>query len=269
MNRSFRKGSLSVNKSIKIALIGSLALLMTACSSDAKANKNLTAEEIFEKGKLATEKLEKVHTDIVFEDGSRTDKPEERTSMKFSIKSDANLQPLVLHQVTNVQKRGESPWIVDLYKTTDEVIVNDDRVGEWEKTTTDSVNELFGKMVEHSNPTLNLSLFDEFKDDFEVVPIDYGYALKLSLDREQYKRFNKVFLGIEEKTDEFNIIHRMNIEIQFDIHTMYTTDFKVAKEVTTYSNGNFRVYKQKLNVAYSRFDDTKDITVPQKVLQAN
>lgn len=254
---------------MKITLISFLAVVMTACSSDAKANKNLSALEVFEKGKMAAEKLEKVHTDLVFEDGTRTDKPEERQSRKLSIKSDASLNPLVVHQVMNVERHAELPWNMDLYKKDDEIFINNDKVGKWETTTNESINELFGKMVEHSNPTLNLSLFDEFKDEFKVVPIDYGYALTLSLDRDQYKRFNQVFLGIEDPSNEFNIIHRMNIEIQFDIQTMNTTNFNVTKEVTTYLNGDFRVEKQKLNVVYSRFNDIKDIIIPAKILNMN
>ncbi|MBE1554616.1 DUF6612 family protein [Sporosarcina limicola] len=260
-----------MQKLIRVMGIGLLALLLTACNTNVEAKKGMTARDLLEKGKTASEKLEKVHTEIVFDDSSRTDIPEERTSMKFEINSDASLHPLTLHQYTTVKARYKDPWEIDLYKTEDRVFINDNRQPTWEELPTDSSAELFGTIVANSIPTLDLTLFDEFADDLVLEPIDYGYALKLSLSRDQYKRFNKIVLGVkadDEDSDAFTIIHKMDIEIQFDSRTFYTTDFKMTKQVTTYIDGKFRVYKQKFNAAYSRFDDIKDVKVPQKVLDA-
>ena len=69
----------------------------------------------------------------------------------------------------------------------------------WEELPSGSIAELFGSIIENVHPTLNLEFFNAFKDDFVLEPIDYGYNLKLSLTRDQYKEFKKIlFLSIME-----------------------------------------------------------------------
>ena len=68
----------------------------------------------------------------------------------------------------------------------------------WEELKSGSIAELFGSMIETVQPTLDLAFFNDFKNDFVLEPVDYGYNLRLSLSREQYKEFKKTLILVEQ-----------------------------------------------------------------------
>ena len=135
-------------------------------------------------------------------------------------------------------------------------------------------------MIENIHPTLDLAFFNAFENDFVLEPIDYGYNLKLSLSREQYKEFKKILFlsnnGSETEMDvlnsEFPLINKFDIVIGIDSKTFYVTDFKMTLDTTTYSmiqiDGNSHRVKQTINAVYSHFDNVDDITVPAELLEA-
>ena len=111
-------------------------------------------------------------------------------------------------------------------------------------------------------------------------PIDYGYNLRLSLSREQYKEFKKTLYlsnnGSDTDVDvvdsEFPLINKFDIVIGIDSKTFYVTDFKMTLDTTTYSmvqvDGNSHRVKQTINAIYSHYDNEDDIKVPAEVLEA-
>lgn len=254
----------------KVIGFGLLILLLTACNRGG----SLTAQEVFEKAKDASNNLEKVRTHIVFEESSRTIVPEERMSAKVEINSDASLQPLTFHQHTIVQVPREDSWEIDLYKMDNRAFMKDDKQKEWEELASGSIDELFGTLVARVNPVLDLSLFDAFQDDFELEKIDYGYLLKLTMTREQFKQFKEILLfseSSEEIDHGFSRIRKLDFEIAIDSNTFYTTDFKMNTDTTTYStkqiDGNAHRETRKVNAIYSRFNNIDDVVVPKEVLE--
>lgn len=79
----------------------------------------------------------------------------------------------------------ENPWEANIYQMDNRVFIKDDQTKVWEELESGSIAESFGSMIENVHPTLDLTFFNAFKDDFVLEPIDYGYNLKLSLSREQ------------------------------------------------------------------------------------
>ena len=63
-----------------------------------KRNKGMTAQDVFEKAKEASAKLENVRTHISYDDFWKTTAPEERYSVKYEMTSDAMLQPEIVKQ---------------------------------------------------------------------------------------------------------------------------------------------------------------------------
>ncbi len=110
-------------------------------------------------------------------------------------------------------------------------------------------------MVASVNPTLDLTIFEAFKDDFELEKIDYGYKLKLALSREQYKEFRKMMLddvneeALAEIENEYPLINKFEMEISIDGLTYFVSNFKMTLDTTAYStteiNGNFTVSNKK------------------------
>lgn len=250
----------------KILLLSLLILLLTACTNS-QSEKSLSARDVFEKAKEASSKLEKVHTDLVFEDLTVPVEPEERLNVKYDIKSNASLQPLTVHQRTNVQASKATPWDMELYKVEDRVFVKDAEKKSWDELPPGSIAEIFGKIIAQTNPTLDLTLFDAYQDDFVLEPVDYGYALTLSMTKEQFKQFNENLVGPEEVDGDtvdkaFLLVDKLDFEIIIDKNTFFTTDFKMLTDVTKYVGRDSIRSKQKINAVYSRFNDIEDVKIP-------
>lgn len=255
----------------KIAVIGLLTVVVSACGN-AAAQGNLTAQEVFEKAKDASAKLESVHSTISFEDYWRTIVPEDKKTMKYDFISDATLHPVTFKQQLIIKPSLEKAWEVNVYKTNDRIFVKEGSEKELDELSSGALSELFGAMMDHVNPTVNLSFFDAFADEFELEPIDYGYNLKLSLSREQYQEFQKLVFGVEDISGEYAFINKFDITIGIDISTFYTTDFKMTMDTTTYSttevNGNSHRVKQSITAVYSKYDHVEPIKLPATVLDA-
>ncbi|WP_318615138.1 DUF6612 family protein [Sporosarcina sp. YIM B06819] len=253
----------------KIAVVGLLAVVLSACGN-AAAQGNLTAQEVFEKAKDASTKLESVHSTISFEDFWRTTVPEDKKTMKYDFQSDATLHPVTFKQRLIIKPSLEKAWGASVYKTNDRIFIEEDSKKELDELPSGALSELFGAMMDHVNPTVNLSFFEPFADDFELEPIDYGYNLRLSMSREQYQEFQKLVFGVDDISGEYAFINKFDIVIGIDINTFYTTDFKMTLDTTTYSttevNGNSHRVKQTISAVYSKYDHVEPIKLPAKVL---
>lgn len=270
-----KKGSFNVKNACKGIVLGLLVLVLAACGN-AEAQGELTAQKVFEQAKEASNKLEKVRANIVFEDYWKTTAPEKRMNWKVELNSDASLHPLTIQQRMIVQPLNEEPWDRESYTVKDRAYVKDGQKLAWEYRPYDAVSELFDAMERHVNPSLDLTLFDTFKDDFTLEPIDYGYNLKLSLTRDRYQEFRKIMFGLEEDLDSasrtYPMINKFDVTIGIDSKTFYVTDFKMALDTTTYSttqvDGNSHRMKKSITAVYSRFDNKDNLTIPTEILEA-
>ncbi|MEK5069539.1 DUF6612 family protein [Sporosarcina sp. FSL K6-1508] len=268
-----------MNKVFKILVFGLVALLLTACST-VEAKKGMSAQDVFAKAKEASTKLESVRTNISYDDYWKTTAPEEKHSVKYEMTSDATLETQTFKQTVKVRPIDGNAWDAEVIKVGNRVFIKDNQKKVWEELQSGSISELFGSMVANVHPTLNLDFFNEFANDFVLEPIDYGYNLKLSLSREQYKEFKKILFlsndGSETDMDvlnsEFPFINKFDIVIGIDSKTFYITDFKMMLDTTTYSmtqvDGNSHRVKQTLNAVYSHFDNVDEAIVPAEVLEA-
>ena len=266
-----------MKKVFNVTVIGLFALLLSACGI-AQANQDLTSQELYEKVKEASGKLEEVRTTVVFEDYWKTTVPDERMSVKYEMTSDAAFQPDTFRQQVFVHPQGEKSWQADVFKENDRIFVKKSGESDVEEVPSGSMDELFGKLVASVNPTLDLTIFEAFKDDFELEKIDYGYKLKLALSREQYKEFRKMMLddvneeALAEIENEYPLINKFEMEISIDGLTYFVSNFKMTLDTTAYStteiNGNSHRVKQKINAGYSRFNDIDTVNIPDDIVNA-
>lgn len=270
-----------MNKVFKVFVFGLVALLLTACGN-VEAKQGMTAQDVFEKAKDASAKLKNVRTHISYDDFWKTTAPEEKYSVKYEMTSDAMLKPEIVKQDIKVrpQPLNGDPWDAEVYKVNDRVFIKDTQTKVWEELESGSIGELFGSMIETVQPTLDLEFFNHFKNDFVLEPIDYGYNLRLSLSKEQYKELKKMLFlsnkGSETDPDimdgEFPLINKSEIVIGIDSKTFYVTDFKMTLDTTMYSmvrvDGNSHRVKQTINAVYSHYDNVDDVKVPAELLEA-
>ena len=86
-----------MDKVFKLLVFGLVALLLTGCSS-VEAEKNMTAQDVFEKAKETSTKLQNVRTHISYDDYWKTTAPLERQSMRYDMISEASLHPKHLNK---------------------------------------------------------------------------------------------------------------------------------------------------------------------------
>ncbi|MGN7386576.1 DUF6612 family protein [Sporosarcina sp. SAFN-015] len=260
-----------MKKIVSALAIGSLVFLLAACTNSGGAQKKLTAGDLLDKSQEAMDtSLKAVHSHVVYDDYAVTvydgdiENPE-KAGVKFDMQVEAFLDPAKIHVKSNVLPRGEKAWDMDLYQVEDRVFVSDDRKGEWEELTSGSVEELFGALASVTYPTLDLSKFKEFEDELILEPIEYGYALNLTLDRDGVKRFKEIFPDFGPREDGFSIVDKMELVITFNKKTSYVTSFKMSSDMRNYSGGNSYRSRQKLNATYSYFNDIEDFNLPKEV----
>ncbi|MFC5603309.1 DUF6612 family protein [Sporosarcina koreensis] len=260
-----------MKKIISALAVGSLVLLLAACSNSGTAQKKMTAGDLLDKSQEAMDNsLKAVRSHIVFDDYAVTVydgdiENNEKAGVKFDMKVDAFLDPAKVHLQSNVQPRGANAWNMDLYQVGDRVFVIDDRTNEWDELPSGSVDELFGTLVAEAYPALDLSKFKEFEDEFILEPIEYGYALKLALDRDGFKRLKELFPDVGPREDGFSIVDKVELVITFNKKTSYVTSFKLSSDMRNYRDGNSYRSRQKLNATYSYFNDIEDFKLPKEV----
>lgn len=260
-----------MKKIINALAVGSLVLLLAACSSSGTAQKKMTAGDLLDKSQEAMEKsLKAVRAHIVYDDYAVTvydgdiENPE-KAGAKFDMTIDAFLDPMKVRQKSIISPRGVRSWKQDLYQVGDRTFAKPEKENDWEELPSGSIEELFGTLAAESHPMLDLSKFKEFEDEFILEPIEYGYALRLSLDRNDYKRIKELFPDIGPSQDGFNIVDKIELVITFNKSTSYVTSFKWSSDMRNYSDGNSYRSRQKLNATYSYFNDIEDFKLPEKV----
>ncbi|MFD1203941.1 DUF6612 family protein [Sporosarcina contaminans] len=249
-------------------MAGSLALLLSACNSS-EAQDKLTAEKLMAKSNEATEtSLKSVHAHINFDDYAVTvyngdiENPE-KAGVVYDLQVDAYLDPEKVKHTATVAPRGIKKYEENLYNISGKNIVKKADDAEWQQVGT--IEEQYGSFVNAVYPTLDLSKFEPFKDDFILEPIEYGYALKLTLDRNGFKEFKKVFPDAGPVNDGFRIVDKMELVITFNKSTSYVTSFKMSSDVRHFADGNSYRSRQKMNATYSYFNDIKDFAIPKEV----
>ena len=260
-----------MKKLISALAVASIVLLLTACNNSSGAQKKMTAGDLLDKSQEAMEEsLKAVRAHIVYDDYAVTvydgdvENPE-KAGGKFDMKIDAFLDPMKVRQKSIISPRGVRSWKQDLYQVGDRTFAKPEAEKEWEELPSGSIEETFGTLVAESHPMLDLSKFKEFEDEFILEPIEYGYALKLSLDRNDYKRIKELFPDIGPSQDGFNIVDKIELVITFNKSTSYVTSFKWSSDMRNYSDGNSYRSRQKLNATYSYFNDIEDFNVPKEV----
>ena len=272
MNVGFVERKFALKKIMSIFAVSVTILLLTACNSTSgAAQKKMTAADLLDKSEQAmASSLKSVRAHISYDDYGVTIydgdvENNEKSGSKFDMNMDAFLDPVKIRRQVQIHPRGVEKWNLEMYNVGDKLFVMDNRDKEWNETSTDPLAESFGTLISATNPLLDLSKFKVFSDDFILEPIEYGYALRLSLDRDEFKKFNEIFPEIGPSEEGFLLIDKMDFVITINKNTLYVTSFKMSADMKTYSGGNSYRARQKLNATYSYFNDIKDFVLPEEV----
>ncbi|WP_331711259.1 DUF6612 family protein [Bacillus sp. OxB-1] len=252
---------------LKFMMLGVLLLVAAGCTQ-VKAGKSLTAKDVFDKTVEAASELKDVQAHFAIENLSAPVDPEQKKTTKYDIQSIYTSEPAILHQTARVSQTGAEPWDVELYRINDRLFGKDGEESGWGEVPF-LFTETFGPIYQYINPTMDLSLFENFKEEFELEPVDYGYSLTLNMTKEQFEQFSQQlgpeYGGAFQDDKAFLLVERLDFEIVVDRSTFFVTDFKMLTDTTTYVGRDSHRTRQKVNATYSYFNDVDAIQVPEKI----
>lgn len=271
MNVGFVERKFIVKKIISALVVSSLVLLLSACNNAEEPQKKMTAGDLLDKSEEAMKSsLTSVSAHVVYDEYNGTVfdgdvEKTEKTGVNFDMNMNAFLDPMKVHRQLTVQPRGGEVWNMDVYNVGEQTIVADSREQGVSESSTNPIEDNFGILVSSTNPIVDLAKFQPFKEEFTLESINYDYALKLSLDRDEFARFKEVFPEVGPSEEGFLLIDRMEIVIKINKKTSYVTSFSMYADMKSYSKGNSYKSRQKLNASYSYFNDIEDFNLPKEV----
>lgn len=279
-----------MNKWLKGMAAGVLALGLAACGSTAepktdsetgeKANvtnkSEMTAQEVYNKAMSVSEEQKNMHA--VVDVDQKISVPSEDFEMDSKIKMDMDMivEPLSMYQKMSVDMGPDMGKMdMELYLTDSEFYMQDPESGEWLKFTNDMYDEIMAEMGGETDPTLDMEMFNEFKDDFKFEQTDDEYILTLSASGE---KFNELMLELMNESipedlsaEEAEIIENMNvngltIEIFIDKETFYTNAFNLDMDMDMKVEEQEMNITQKMKAVMSKINEIDEIVVPQEVV---
>ncbi|WHT49064.1 hypothetical protein QNH10_05155 [Sporosarcina thermotolerans] len=171
-----------MNKWIKGLGVGLLALGLAACGSAAEpktdpdtgkkvevSNKSkMTAQEVYNKAMEVSEEQKSMHA--VMDINQKMSMPGQGLDMDSKIKMDMDMiiDPLAMYQVMSMDMGPEiGAMDMEMYMTESGFYMHDPESDQWIKMPMDMYDEMMAQMGGETDPTLDMKMFKEFKDEFK------------------------------------------------------------------------------------------------------
>ncbi|UAC47637.1 hypothetical protein K6959_13360 [Bacillus aquiflavi] len=235
--------------------------------------KELTLEEVMEKSIEASESLKSFAVQMDMDSNMKV--ADESMSFKSNIDMDYIVEPLAVHQnmkLTSIEEEGELE--MEIYFTKDGVFVHDPVEQQWSKFPNEMFDQISQLTDQQTNPAEEITNLKEFADDLEFKQDDKNYIILLDASGDKFTEFLQEVLKetmpkdvpLDEQLLKDMKINKLNYEIFVDKKTFYPSALNVDMEMEMAVEGQTLVIEQKLEGNYSKFNEIKEIKVPQEVL---
>ena len=186
-----------------------LALGLAACGSAAEPKEDaqtgekvelenkseMTAQEVYTKAMEVSEEQKSMHA--VMDIDQTISMPSQELEMDSKIKMDMDMMidPLAMHQNMKMDMGEMGKVDMELYMNESGFYMNDPESGQWIKMPADMYDEMMAQMGGETDPTLDMKLFEEFKDDFKFEQTDDEYILTLAASGDKFSGLMKDLMG--------------------------------------------------------------------------
>lgn len=280
-----------MKKWIKGLGVGVLALGLAACGSaaepktDADTGKKvevtkkseMTAQEVYSKAMEVSEEQKSMHA--VMDIDQKMSIPGQELEMDSKIKMDMDMiiEPLAMHQVMSMDMGDMGAMDMELYMNESGFYMNDPESGQWIKMPNDMYDEMMAQMGGETDPTLDMKMFNEFKDDFKFEQTDDEYILTLAASGDKFSGLMKELMGsafpadMEMTEEEADLMNNMDVKslevtINIDKETFYTNAFDMNMDMTMKIEEEELHIVQKMKSVITKINEIDEIVVPQEVL---
>lgn len=265
--------------------IGLLALVLVACSdtADVKPGTNaakksdLTIEEVFEKAKEASDKVESMKIEMAIQQNMKAETLGIDMDTDIEIAMEIIEEPIALHQVMKVGiGEGDNEKLeTELYMAEEGLFMKEPMTDNWISLPPEMFEEVSASIGVGENPSLNLDSLEKLVDDFTFEQNDEDYILNLKASGEQYKELmlevlesSGITAGLGEDETEFlnnMVIHQLDYELFIDKKTFDTRKFNLSMDMEIGMEGEQTRIVQNLVANISQINDIEKIVVPDEV----
>ena len=275
---------------LKGVAAGVLALGLAACNAPAEPKTDtetgkqveaenlskMTAQEVFEKATAASGEQTSMSADMNI--AQLIEIPGQDLTMNSKIKMDMDMivDPLSMYQKMDVDMGEQGAMAMEIYMTEEGFFMNDPESDQWMKLPGEMYEDMLGE-VGSADPTLDMTMFQEFVEDFKFEQTDDEYILKLSASGDKFSElFKEIAMdnlpaGVDANADAAELMENINVtsleyEIFIDKKTFYTNAFNMKMDMTMLVEGEEMRIDQQVDAKLSKINEIDKIEIPQEVL---
>ncbi|MCG7343125.1 hypothetical protein MHZ92_03205 [Sporosarcina sp. ACRSL] len=271
--------------------VGVLALGLAACGSEAEPKKDeatgekveltnkseMTAEEVYNKAMEVSAEQKSMHAVMDIDQKISMAGQELEMDSKIKMDMDVIVEPLAMYQKMNMDMGDMGSMDMEMYMNESGFYMNDPESGQWVKLPNDLYEEMMAGMGGETDPTLDMNLFKEFKEDFKFEQTDDEYILTLAASGDKFSGLMKELMGsalpadMEMSDEEAEILNNMdvkslNVVINIDKETFYTNAFDLDMDMTMKIEEEEMRIVQKMKSVITKINEIDEIVIPQEVI---
>src|SRR5690606_3794718 len=187
------------------------------------------------------------------------------------------VEPLSMHQNMKMDMGEMGKMDMELYMNESGFFMNDPESGQWIKMPKDMYDEMMAQMGGETDPTLDMKMFNEFKDDFKFEQTDDEYILTLSASGDKFSSLMKELMGsalpaeMDMTEGDAEMLENMDVKslevvMYIDKETFYTNAFDLDMDMTMKVEEEEMHIVQKMKSVISKINEIDEIVVPQEVI---
>jgi hypothetical protein len=270
---------------------GILVLGLGACSTTAETktdpetgkkveieNKSkMSAQEVYEKAMAVSEEQKSMHAKMDIDQLIKVPSQEFEMDSKIKMDMDMVMEPLSMYQKMNIDMGEQGKTDMEMYMTDAGFFMSNSESGDWIKFPGEMYEEMVGQIAGGADPSLDMTMFKEFANDFKFEQTEDEYILTLSASGDKFsKLFKEVATenmpaGLEMDEQQAEVLENLEVksleyEIFIDKKSFYTNAFNMKMDMTMKVEGEEIHIDQKVNAEISKINEIKNIKVPQEVI---
>lgn len=271
--------------------IGALALGLAACGSAAEpktdpetgkkvevTNKSdMTAQEVYSKAMEVSAEQKSMHAVMDIEQNMSIPSEDMNLDSKIKMDMDMIVDPMALHQTMSMDMGEMGATDMELYMTDAGFFMHDAQMDQWIKMPNDMYEEMMASMGGETDPTLDLQMFKDFKDDLKFEQTDDEYILTLNASGDKLNNLVQKLIGdampiegamTEEEQEVYDNmdVKSLDLTIYIDKKTFYTNAFDMDMDLTMKVEEEEMHMVQKMKSVITKINEIDEIVVPKEVL---
>lgn len=278
-----------MKKIFKVLAVGTLALTLAACNSNATPTKdttktsNLTLEQVYDKAVDRQSDIKSASANMDMTQITKVGSGEE--AMEFSINSkmemDIIVDPLAMHlsgsmSMPDMMSEGQetTDMPIEMYMKKDAgLFMKDVTTDSWLKLPDENFDAILDQTATSADAKEQLEQLKKFINDFTFEQTDNEYVLTLEAKGDKFKELidseiNKSIedMGLEENPMDQLTIEKINYVLHIDKETFDTKKMDMNFDLKMAVEGDELLMNTKSVVTYTDFNHLKTIDIPQSIV---